>query len=241
MTIEQFASRIVLTEKTEAEKAAYIAYFFLQTKSQRDISINEISDWFRHFHFGQPNSSRLEKKLKKDGFVVGENSKLLRLHATRIAQLGKEINWLNNLSEEIIATSSILPETVYLGTRGYIESLAKQINASYDHNLFDGCAVLMRRLLEILLIHSFQQTNQEAIIRDNSGQFSDLSTIIKHAIPNKRLGLSKGTRDCMDKFRTLGNFSAHRIEYNCRRPDIEKVSLEYRACVEELLYKAGLK
>lgn len=241
MTLEQFAVRVQLADKTETEKVAYLAFFSLQTKSQKDVTLRDVGDWFRDLHYGQPNFSRLVKKLKGKDFVVGEKSHHLRLHAKRVTQLRAELNWLQESSEEVVSVGSILPDAVYLKTRGYIEKLAKQINASYEQNIFDGCAVLMRRLLEVLLIHSFQNTSQEGIIRDSSGQFADLSSIINHAIPNTKLGLSKGTRECMDKFRTLGNFSAHRIEYNCLRGDIEKVALEYRACVEELLYKAGLR
>jgi len=59
---------------------------------------------------------------------------------------------LSEKSQDVFDEGTILPEPDYQGTRGYIESLAKQINASYEHNIFDGCAVLMRRLFEILLI-----------------------------------------------------------------------------------------
>ena len=64
---------------------------------------------------------------------------------------------------------SILPEPDYKSTRGYIESLAKQMNASYEHNLFDGCAVLMRRLVEILLVLSCRNLHIEAEIQDQRG------------------------------------------------------------------------
>jgi hypothetical protein len=85
-------------------------------------------------------------------------------------------------SQEVVDKGSLIPEVDYKGTRGYIESVAKQINASYERNVFDGCAVLMRRLLEVLLILSYRKQNI---------------------------------------FRQLGNFSAHKIEYTCRRESIQ--------------------
>jgi hypothetical protein len=47
-----------------------------------------------------------------------------------------------------------LPEALYGNTRGYIESPAKQINGSHDQNIFDGCAVSIRRLEEALPVIS---------------------------------------------------------------------------------------
>jgi hypothetical protein len=55
------------------------------------------------------------------------------------------------------------------------------------------------------------------------------------------LSLSPATKACLDDFRIVGNFSAHKIYYNAKRADIKRVVLEYRAAIEELLYKAGLK
>lgn len=99
----------------------------------------------------------------------------------------------------------------------------------------------MRRLVEILLIHTYRNNKLEELIIAPEGQYKDLSIIIKDVIQNQIIGLSKGTRNCIDTFRLIGNFSAHRIEYNCRRDDIKKIALEYRVSIEELLYKAGIR
>ncbi|AXC13149.1 hypothetical protein ACPOL_3870 [Acidisarcina polymorpha] len=40
-------------------------------------------------------------------------------------------------SQEVMDEGAILPPALYEGTRGFIESVAKQINASYEHNIFD--------------------------------------------------------------------------------------------------------
>lgn len=163
MTLEQFAERAQLEDKSEVDKAASIAFFYLQTKAQRDITLKDVADWFKTLHFGQPNFSRLAQKLKGRYFVVGDKPHHLRLHAKQVTKLRAEMGWLQQASEDVVSVGSILPEPVYIKTRGYIEKLAKQINASYEQNIFDGCAVLMRRLLEVLLIHAFQNTGQESV------------------------------------------------------------------------------
>ena len=136
----------------------------------------------------------------------------------------------------------MLPKTLYEGTkRQYIENIAKQINASFENNIFDGCAVLMRRLLEILLILTYQNLGIDSQIKDGNGNYHLLDKIISDAVQNPALSLSRTTKPHIEVFRQLGNFSAHRIEYNCRKQYIDEILLEYRAAIEQLLYKSGLK
>ncbi len=120
-------------------------------------------------------------------------------------------------------------------------SLIKQINCSYENNIFDGCAVLMRRLLEILLILSYQEFGIDAAIKDASGNYKMLNPIIDNAVNNTSLGLSRNTKEHLDTFRKLGNFSAHKIYYNAKKKSIDQVMLDYRATIEELLYKSKLR
>jgi hypothetical protein len=242
MKLENFAQKCDIVNKTEIEKVEFLAFFFLQTEGKQDFDRNDIRKWFDILSFTQPNMSRLVLGLSKSPlFTKGKGKDTFRLHAKQIIHFKSTLNWLGKESEEIIFNGDILPEAVFIKTRGYIEILAKQINATYENNLFDGCAVLMRRLAEILLIHTYQYSGQESQILSPSGQYKDLSFIIKDVVTNQRISLSKGTKECLDTFRVLGNFSAHRIEYNCKRDDIKKVALDYRAMIEELLYKSGIR
>jgi hypothetical protein len=68
-----------------------------------------------------------------------------------------------------------------------------------------------------------------------------LDSIITNARGNRTLALSRNSKASVDEFRTLGNFSPHKIFYNARRGDIRKHIVEFRALVEELLYKSGIR
>jgi hypothetical protein len=46
---------------------------------------------------------------------------------------------------------------------------------------------------------------------------------------NATLALSRNSKACLDTFRQLGNFSAHKIEYTCRREYIAPYSGVSRA------------
>jgi hypothetical protein len=99
----------------------------------------------------------------------------------------------------------------------------------------------MRRLIEVLLILAYENLGIESEIKDPSGSYYLFERISQNARNNSFLGLSRNTKPCIEKFRTLGNLSAHKIHYTCKKSYIEEVIQEYRAAIEELLFKAGLK
>lgn len=241
MNLETFASESKLVEKKELEKVRLVAYFFLITAEKTEFSLADVNSWFGILHLAKPNSSRLEGNiLKSPRFIRGSTKLLFRLHAKEVIELNELFPQLKS-NEEVFSFDTILPKSLYNVNRGYIESLGKQINSSFEHNIFDGCAVLMRRLLEILLVHSYEKIGIESTIKGNDGNYWMLDGIVKDAITNSKLGLSRNSKDCLDKFRELGNFSAHKIYYVCQKQYIEEVIQNYRACIEELLYKSGLK
>ena len=60
--------------------------------------------------------------------------------------------WESIDSVSISQDGTIIPDDLSSGMPRYMKQLSLQINASYEQNLFDCTAVMMRRLLEILLI-----------------------------------------------------------------------------------------
>lgn len=150
--------------------------------------------------------------------------------------------WKNDDPERIEQAGTIIPDVITNDLPKYIQSLIQQINASYENKLFDCCAVIMRRLLEVLLVLSYQNQEIESDIMDKSGdRHITLDKMIKNAEQNSKLALSSSTKKGMMIFKDLGNYSAHKIWYNCTKQDIEPHVFEYRAIIEELIYKAGLK
>lgn len=151
-------------------------------------------------------------------------------------------SWSEDDSMEVEQLGSVLPDALFDKLLPNVQSLCKQINASYENNLFDCTAVMMRRLLESLLVLSYQKAGIEAEITDKSGTHHvSLDKMIKNAEQNATLALSSNTRKDMMLFKDLGNYSAHKIWYNCTQGDIKPHILKYRVIIEELMYKAGLK
>lgn len=151
-------------------------------------------------------------------------------------------HWNDQDTVSVEQLGTILPDSLFYGLQSNFQSLCKQINASYENNLYDCTAVIMRRLLEGLLVMTYQNNGIESEIMDKSGKYHiTLDMIIKNAEQNKILSLSANTRKDMMLFKDLGNYSAHKIWYNCTQEDIKPHILKYRTIIEELLYKAKIK
>ncbi len=242
MNINNFVKKTDFAEKGELDKTLLLGFYYHTFESKDEFSIAEVCQKLGSLGFSQPNKSRLDKNVSTSKkFVKGKSKSFHKLHYNSIKQLEKKYAFLAVESEEIITSNDVLPESLYKGTRGFIEKLALQINASYENNIPDGCAVLMRRLLEVLLVLGYQHVGRESDIKDSNGDLKNLSSIINFTVSNKVFSLSKDSYTCIDTFRKLGNFSAHRIQYNCKKSEIEKVKMEFRVLIEELFYKSGIK
>lgn len=240
MTIDEFQSACGFDSLLEVEKVCHLAFFQLKKANVQEFSVADAAKWLVDSGGALPNRTRLDDRLRASRDTV-RSPRGYRLRGEFIKALESKYPSISQKSQTISDLGTILPEIDYIGTRGYIESLAKQINACYEHNLFDGCAVLMRRLLEIMLILSYRQLSIESAIQDSSGNYFLLDGIINDAKTNGTLALSRNSKSELDTFRQLGNFSAHRIEYTCRREYIQPHIQNYRALIVELLYKSGIR
>lgn len=242
MNLEKFSELVGLVDLKELERCLHIVFYLTWKQPEKECDIQSVLEVFRELHFSQPNATRLKKNIAKDSRFIRASSKdRVRLHARSIKELQQKYPTFATLSEEIQANPVLIPDGIFDGPPTYIARLVQQINASFEQNIFDGCAVLMRRLLEILLIQSYVKIGIDNEIRGPNDAFMLLEGISNNAKTNSTLSLSRSSKVNLDAFRTLGNFAAHRIEYSTRKFDIEKVAHEYRATVEELAYKSGHK
>jgi len=241
MTFNTFCRKAEVNEMQEHERAIALGFYLFQKENLYEFTIPMLSDRLVKEGFSKPNESRMKERLSKSKMIIfGTKPGHYRLHNTLMKKLEVKYHFLNKTSEEIETVNTILPESLYANTRGYIEKIAKQINSSYENNLCDGCAVLMRRLLEILLILGYRSKNREAEIQDGVSH-KKLTTIIDYTLSNKVLPLQKDTLDVLHDFRVLGNFSAHGINYNCRKEELTQIMRKYRFAIEDLLYACEIK
>lgn len=135
----------------------------------------------------------------------------------------------------------IVPFTLIRGTRGYLERITHQINGTYSNGWYDSCAVMIRRLIETLIIESFENNNIAQVIKSQSGDFFYLSDLISKMLSEPSWNLSRNARKALPKLKDIGDKSAHSRRFNAVRNDIDKINPEIRVVVQELVYLAGLK
>lgn len=139
-------------------------------------------------------------------------------------------------------SQSVLPRAIVNNTRGYIERVVDQINGSYEKGWFDGCAVMMRRLLETLIIECFEAHGKSNNIKNPStGDFLYLSDLIIKTLQEPAWNLGRNTKRALPTLKSIGDQSAHSRRYNAYREDIDKLIPDFRTVCQELIYLAQLK
>ena len=223
--------------------------YHLKNKGKKQFSYwnNDKADELLNDYVTALNSFWDEDEILED--LQGESSRMMNNSLNWSDWCSRMKGWIRDVKSwktkdeiAIEQLGTILPDALYNSLPSNIQSLCKQINASYENNLYDCTAVIMRRLLESLLVLSYQNAGIETEITDKSGAYHiQLDKIIKNAEQNSTLNLSSNTRKDMMLFKDLGNYSAHKIWYNCTQGDIKPHILKYRAIIEELFYKSGVK
>jgi hypothetical protein len=242
VTVDRFVADCRLSELSELERALHIAFFYFRKANIQEFSAADCAHWLGGLDLARPNTTRLTERLKtSENTVRGGKVGYFRLHRDYQRKMDARFPQLSEKSQDILDHGTVIPPALYENTRGYIQSLAKQINRSYEENIFDGCAVLMRRLEEVLLILSYEHLKIANSIKDSNGHYLLLEGIVSDAAGNSTLNLSRNSRKSIEVFRNLGNYSAHKVTYICKREYIREKIDEYRALIDELLHKAGLR
>lgn len=244
MIILDYIESTGLSGKNETERAKLLCYYLYKETSESSFSMREISDLMESGGFSKPNITRLKEKLTKGkdrSFLVSKTcpSKIEFIPAV-LQSLDKVHGGFWDNTETVESNSELLEEAKFCGKRNYLDRLIRQINNTYANHCYDACAVLMRRLFEVLLILVYQHHNIDDQIKDTSGNgYMMLEGIVSNAKNNTTLKFSRIKKE-FDIFRMVGNFSAHSISYTAGVKDIDDIKLNYRVMTEELFTKAGL-
>jgi hypothetical protein len=124
--------------------------------------------------------------------------------------------------------------------RSYLVTVAKQMNGCFREGWFDGCAVMMRRLVEIAIIEAFEHRKIENRIKDGNGNYYQLTELVDRTLEEPALRLSRNAKTELPKLRNIGHRSAHGRYFTAQKSDIAKIEDGVRIVVQELLMHADL-
>ena len=137
-------------------------------------------------------------------------------------------------------TEKVLPFSIIRGTRGYLATIAHQLNGSYENGWYDACSVMMRKLVEALIIEVFEERGMVAKIQTAAGDFLQLEVLIGKVIGEPTWNLSRTTKRALSDVKGLGDNSAHGRRFAAHRGDIDNLKIGFRTAVQELVHLAGL-
>lgn len=138
-------------------------------------------------------------------------------------------------------THLVVPRSLVRGTRGYIEKIANQANGSYENGWYDACAVMMRRIIETLIIETYEKHSIEHKIKNKQGDFFFLRDLITHCLSESAWNLSRNCKQGLPKLKDIGDKSAHSRRYVAQRGDIDPLLPDIRLVIQEFIFLAGLK
>lgn len=126
-------------------------------------------------------------------------------------------------------------------TRSYIVQIAQQINGSYENGWYDACAVMIRRLIETLIIETFEKHGAAHKIKGPSGDYFFLRDLITATLNETAWNPSRNLKAALPKLKDVGDKSAHNRFFVAKRGDIQPLIADIRSVAQELLFQSGLK
>ena len=145
-----------------------------------------------------------------------------------------------SLDEDVpttVPSDAIIDSNLFEDTRGYLKKLVYQINSSYSNSCYDACALLIRKLIELLIEDIYETHGRVSeIVNPHSNQLFGLGQLITTLMSDSHWKLNRYVEDGLDLIKTQGDKSAHNRRYNARKSDVDKVKPFLRDISEELLY-----
>lgn len=124
--------------------------------------------------------------------------------------------------------------------RGYLMTVGSQMNGAYGSGWYDAAAVMMRRLIEIAIIEAYEAKSIASKVKDPNGSYLQLTDLIKAALAEPMLPLSRNAKKVLPALRDVGHMSAHGRYYCAQKADLDLIRPGSRIVIEEFLRHAGL-
>ena len=241
MELEEFCIKIAALGMTHSKLGISVLWYLDDQTPGHRATAGEISKILRDTGIAEPHSTNLGRAMLRTRLIQKSGSRHLKLKPASRAVV---CEWFESIlqpePQPIDQDAGFLPRQVWTDTRGYIERIATQINGSYQFGLYDGAAVLSRRLIETLLIEAYENCGSSDAIKDADDNYTTLGSIIDHAT-NGGLPLGRELKRDLPKIKTLGDRSAHNRRFIAKQSDLDKIESGLRLVVEELLVIAELR
>jgi hypothetical protein len=238
-TKSEFAKSVARTGPEQVDLAVAFLWYDRKSEQHSEKTPSELAQDLHDEGFPRPNVTRLRESLAKSRYVTrGKKPGSFQLNLAWLAELDQKYSDLAEV-HSVEVSGDVLPTSMVRGTRLYLEKIVHQINACYELGLYDGAAVLCRRLMESLIVEVYIAKRRADEIKSN-GVFFDLSKLIARIKGDSALHLARESGKTIDKVKDLGDTAAHHRTYITQKQDIDEVRSNYRKLIVELMTLAGV-
>lgn len=239
-TAQDFLHALKDTPRTNLERAVALLWWHSQDDHGAGRTSAELASEIKDAGYSAQNISRLTGQLEADPRTAKATGGGFRIRISARSALDASYS-KHTGPRPAPATDSVLAAAMFSGTRGYIERVVYQLNASYTYGLYDCCAVLCRRLLETLIIEVYEAAGRAGELKGSDGNFKMFAGLLAHLEADRAFNLGRNDKTALTAFKTLGDLSPHNRRFNAGKDDIDRVRDNLRVAAEELLHLAKLK
>lgn len=239
-TFPHFLAALVALKTRGVDRAVAVIWWRSRDDIHEAMTPAQVAAVLEGNGLGKQNITRLRSALRGDRRTVTAPGGAFRIRLDARPKLDEQLVPLLG-TRPVVPSSSVLPMDLVHKTRGYIEKVALQLNASYDYGLFDCCAVMCRRLVETLIIELYEADKRQATIKGTDGTYLMLAGLVGTLTTDQNYTLSRNALKGLGDLKRLGDHSAHSRMFIARRSDIDRVRDGLRVAVEELVTLARLQ
>jgi len=266
--LADFAEKCKIIEKPEIERFELLCYYQLREEGVRSFSLRSMADIYTGAGLVPPKRGDLDKEIRKSGAFVSKGvDGSVEFAPGMLGTMEKNYGFIWEKKESVGGAETqaaqtqsaapaaavpaarprpsstpgfeVLPEERFCGRRDALDRLIYQINATYREEAFDACAAVMRRLMESLLIISFQANGIENEIRGTGRDYVNYDELVRKAAGSSVLNLSGKGIDITMVAR-IGDYSGKGPMYTFGANEINAVRTGYRNILETLYEVAKL-
>ncbi len=238
MKASEFLRKLSETGISCLDRGVVVLWFDGTQNENVGLTLREVCRHIEQAGYPKQNVTYIKKLFRKDRTVIKGDNNRYRLRPEASAKLNEKYSALL-IAKPLIKCDAVLPRDLFDNAHGYIKKVVLQLNASYLYSLFDCCAVMCRRLLETLIIETYEAQNKADEIKNHDGHYLMLSGLSKYIQKDKVIHLGQNAIKGLKNFKRLGDLSAHNRRFNARTTDIDQIKSDLRITCEELLHLSG--
>lgn len=238
MNLIEFIRKISETRISTIDRAVATLWFHSLHNENRGISIKEVSKYIELAGCAKQNITNIKQLFRRDRRIIKGTGDTFLLRPEASTKLTEKYLPLIK-AKPLIKCDAVIPTDLFENAKGYIMKVVLQLNASYLYSLFDCCAVMSRRLLETLIIETYEALNRADEIKDHTGHYIMFSGLSDYIENDNKINLGRNTNKGLKNFKKIGDLSAHNRRFNARKTDIDQIKGDLRISCEELLHLAN--